>query len=186
MGKRRRLTGQSTKGKTSEQAGLRGAVYPLSMALVLAATDVVNGTVLLLITVVVIPFAAFAFSGSGAAYRGLGSSGPFSIDQDLPERKPLELASPVTRVVQEAEARQMIEAKSYRRQQRGYGPLDVEAEVRRAMDLASPKPSMSEALRSEVRDLVLARNERRMRQGQDPLDVEVEVERQVEDFIGSP
>jgi hypothetical protein len=156
------------------------------MALVLAATDVVNGTVLMLITVIVVPFAAFAFSGSGAAYRGLGSSGPFSIDQDLPERKPLELASPVTRIVQEVEARQMIEAKSYRRQRRGGGPIDIEAEVQRAMDLATPKPTIDEELRVEVRELVLARNERRMRQGEQPLDVEAEVERQLEDFIGSP
>ncbi|HEY5054229.1 MAG TPA: hypothetical protein VII45_12545, partial [Solirubrobacterales bacterium] len=136
------------------------------MALVLAVTDVVNGTVLMLITLVVLPIAAFAFAGSGAAYRGLGSSGPFAIDPDLPQRKPLELASPVTRVVQEAEARQMIEAKSYRRQRQGGRPIDIEAEVQRAMDLATPKPTIDEELRAEVRELVLARNERRMRHGE--------------------
>jgi hypothetical protein len=155
------------------------------MALVLAATDVVNGTVLMLITVIVVPFAAYAFSGSGAAYRGLGSSGPFAIDPDLPQRKPMELASPVSRAVQETEARQMIEAKSYRQQQRGGDPIDIEAEVQRALELATPKPTMSEELRTEVRELVLARNERRMRQGQAPLDVEAEVERQISDFVGS-
>jgi hypothetical protein len=152
---------------------------------VLATTVGEKCAVVLLFTGVAAPIAGLLFRSVAGSWDSIGQ-GPFAIDADLPERRPLELASPVTRVAQEAEARQMIEAKSYRRQQRGYGPLDVEAEVRRAMDLASSKPSMSEALRSEVRDLVLARNERRMRQGESPLDVEAEVERQVTDFIGSP
>jgi hypothetical protein len=154
------------------------------MALVLAATDVVNGTVLMLITVIVVPFAAFAFSGSGAAYRGIGNSGPLAIDPDLPQGKSRELASPVTPAIQEAEARQMIEAKSWRRRQRGEAPLDIEAEIQRALDLATPKPTMSEELRAEVRELVLARNERRMRRGEQPLDVDLETDRQLADFIG--
>jgi hypothetical protein len=151
----------------------------------LATTVGEKCAILLLFTGVAAPAAGLLFRRVAGSWDSIGK-GPFAIDPDLPQRKPLELCSPATRVVQEAEARQMIEAKSYRRQQRGYGPLDVEAEVRRAMDLAAPKPSISEALRAEVRDLVLARNERRMRQGQDPLDVDVEVQRQVEDFVGSP
>jgi hypothetical protein len=154
------------------------------MALVLAATDVVNGTVLVLITLVALPIAAIAFAGSGAAWRGIGSSGPFAIDPDLPQRKPSEPASPVSPAVQEAEARQMIAAKSYRRQRRGEGSIDVEAEVRRALDSPPTTPTLTDELRIEIRDLVVSRNERRMRRGEQPLDVEVETKRQISNLIG--
>ncbi len=151
---------------------------------VLATSVADKCAAVLLFTGVAAPLAGILFHRVANSWDSIGQ-GPFAIDQDLPERKALELASPVTRVVQEAEARQMIEAKSFRRQRRGGGPIDIEAEVQRAMDLAAPKPTISEELRAEVRDLVLARNERRMRQGEQPLDVEAEVERQLEDFIGS-
>jgi hypothetical protein len=155
------------------------------MALPLAATAVDNGTVLMLITLVVVPVAAVAFARSGKAWRDIGR-GPFAIDQDLPPIKGMRLASPVDPALQEAEAKQMLEAKSYRRQRRGEAALDVEAEVRRALD--SPKevsPGIRAELRGEIRQLVLARNERRLRKGQEPLDVEAETERQLSDCIGS-
>jgi hypothetical protein len=152
----------------------------------LGATSVENGTVLMAITLIVLPIAAIAFARSGAAWRNVGK-GPFAIDQDLPE-KSLRLASPVDPAVQAAEARQMLEAKSYRRSRRGEAPLDIEREVEHALDSPTgPPPSLRlrEELQAEVRHLVVTRNERRMRRGQAPLDVEAETERQLADFIGS-
>jgi hypothetical protein len=74
------------------------------------------------------------------------------------------------------EIRQMLEAKSSRREARGEAPLDLEAELA-ALTRASAGADPS--LREEVRQLVIARNERRLRQGKEPLDVEAEVERQL-------
>jgi hypothetical protein len=88
--------------------------------------------------------------------------------------------------VQEEEARQMLEARSYRLERSGGQPLDVEAEVRRLLDAdAGEAPTIDEELRQEVRRLVIAGNERRMRRGEQPLDVEAETERQLADFVGS-
>lgn len=154
------------------------------MACPLAATSIDNGSVLMLITLVVLPIAGVAFARAKSSWRQIGSSGRFAIDPDIPQRRPLELISPVDPAVQEAEARQMIEAKSYRHQRRGEDPIDIESEVRRALDLAPERPTLSEELRAEVRQLVEARNERRMRRGEEPLDVEAETERQVADLIG--
>jgi hypothetical protein len=110
--------------------------------------------------------------------------GPLAIDPDLPQRRPLELVSPVNPAVQAMEARQMIEAKSYRRRQRGEAPIDIEAEVRLALDSAPPRPTIDRELRAEVRGMVVARNERRMCRGEAPLDVDAEIERQLSDLIG--
>ena len=154
------------------------------MAFPLAATAVANGTVLFLITLVVVPIAAIAFAGSGKAWRNVGR-GPFAIDQDLPPIKGMRLASPVDPALQAAEARQMLEAKSYRRQRRGEAALDVEAEVQRALEPPKVRADIRAELRTEIRQLVLARNERRVRRGQEPLDVEAETERQLSDCIGS-
>jgi hypothetical protein len=97
-------------------------------------------------------------------------------------------AQPLDKAAQAAEARQMLEAKSYRRLQRGEPPLNVEAEMTLLLDsghsASSAKEDLDQKLRAEVRDLVIARNERRMRAGKEPLDVDAEVERQVADFIG--
>ncbi|HWP32474.1 MAG TPA: hypothetical protein VNL97_01875 [Solirubrobacterales bacterium] len=101
----------------------------------LAASAVDNGSVLILITLITLPIAAIAFADSGKAWRGIGR-GPYAIDPDLPPRSVRPVASPVSRETQEAEVRQMLEAKSYRRVQRGEDPLDVEAETeRRVADL---------------------------------------------------
>ena len=77
-----------------------------------------------------------------------------------------------------AEIRQLLEAKSARREARGEPPLDVDAEV---AALTQPQ-GQDEALRDEVRQLVIARNERRVRRGEEPLDVEAEVDRQLRDL----
>jgi hypothetical protein len=143
-----------------------------------------NGTVLLAITLVVLPIAAVAFARSGGAWRRIGK-GEFAIEQELP---PQAAAGPaaVDRVAQEAEARQMLEAKSYRRVQSGLPPLDVDAEVKQLLAGGGQEaPSIDAELRDEVRRLVIAGNERRMRCGEEPLDVEAETERQLANFVGS-
>jgi hypothetical protein len=81
--------------------------------------------------------------------------------------------------VAQEEIRQMLEAKSARREARGEAPLDVEAELR---SLSSPSAQADPGLREEVRQLVEARNERRLRQGKEPLDVDAEVERQLREL----
>jgi hypothetical protein len=142
-----------------------------------------NGTVLVLITVLVLPVAAVAFARSGGAWRRIGK-GDFAIEQETAPSPPA--PAHVERAVQEAEARQMLEARSYRRQRAGQAPLDVDSEVRRLLDgTAGGPPSVDEELREEVRRLVVAGNERRLRRGQEPLDVEAETERQLVDFVGS-
>jgi hypothetical protein len=146
-----------------------------------AAVAVDNGTVLILITVLVLPVAAIAFARSGGAWSRVGK-GAFAIE---PEPRPSRRQPvAVDRRVQEAEARQMLEAKAYRRAQSGLEPIDVEAELARLMESAEPAEVDAE-LREEVRLLVVARNERRMRRGEPPLDVEAEIERQLADFVGS-
>jgi hypothetical protein len=79
------------------------------------------------------------------------------------------------------EIRQMLEAKSRRREARGEPALDVDAEL---AELTRPSAESDPALREEVRQLVIARNERRLRQGKEPLDVEAEIERQLRELGG--
>jgi hypothetical protein len=112
--------------------------------------------------------AAISYWGSGRVYGSIG-------DSDLVMRRETAVAAPDSAEARE-EIRQMLEAKSARRQARGEAPLDVDAEL---AALARPGGGADPALREEVRQLVVARNERRMRQGKEPLDVEVEVERQL-------
>jgi cytochrome P450 len=139
-----------------------------------------NGTVLVLITVVVLPVAAIAFARSGGAWKRIGK-GAFAIEQEAPPRRPP--PAHVERAEQEAEARQMLEARSYRRQRNGEAPLDVDSEVRRLLDGGGESaPSLDEELRDEVRRLVIAGNERRLRRGEEPLDVEAETDRQLSEF----
>jgi hypothetical protein len=153
------------------------------MDLAAGAIGIQSGHVLAAITLFALPIAAVAFARSGPAWRGLGK-GPFAIEQAPPPRTG-QPAPPVDPAVQAAEARQMLEAKSFRRQRRGEAPLDVDSEVARLLE--SPMaagPGLDESLRAEVRELVVARNERRMRAGEPPLDVEAETERQLRDFVG--
>lgn len=152
-----------------------------------ASISVGSGTVLILITLAVLPIAAFSFARSGAAWKEIGK-GPFAIEQELPPRLTARQPEPpVDRRLQETEARQMLEAKSYRRRRRGDPPIDVEAEVRLLLDAAASSPAarFDAELRSEIRRLAIARNERRMRRGEPPLDVDAEVERQLENLVGS-
>src|SRR3954453_23827998 len=101
----------------------------------LALTYLQSGYVLAAITLCILPVAAVAFALSGRAWRSIGR-GPYAIDPDLPPRSVRPRASPVSRATREAEVRQMLRAKSYRRERRGEAPLDVEAEAeRRIADL---------------------------------------------------
>jgi hypothetical protein len=149
----------------------------------MALIDIQAGFVLTLITLIALPIALVAFARTGPLWQSVGK-GAFAIEQEIPPPSSVSQPDPpVDRGLQETEARQMLEAKSYRRQQRGEAPLDVEAEV--AALLAAPGaagPAIDEKLRAEVRQLVIARNERRMRRGEEPLDVEAEIERQLADL----
>jgi hypothetical protein len=135
------------------------------------------GTVLVVVCVIAIVVAVASFWGSGRIYQGLGRSGALSMDgeRSRPARSPPRATSPEAR----EEIRQVLEAKSARREARGEAPLDVEAELAAVM---RPAPQRDDPLREEVRQLVVARNERRLRQGKSPLDVEREVDRQLRDL----
>ncbi len=100
--------------------------------LLLTATTVDNGNVLIAITLLAVPVAAIAFALSGKAWEGIGR-GPYAIDPDLPPRSVRRLSSPVSRATREAEVRQMLQAKSYRRERRGEAPIDVEREAERRL-----------------------------------------------------
>ncbi len=107
-------------------------LYAVKMALSLAMSKVDQGMVLIVITIVVAPIAALAFSRSGAVWRRVGG-GRFSIEQAA-EPKPGEEPSPEEeRAEREAEVRQMVEARSHRRERRGEAPLDIDAEVARRL-----------------------------------------------------
>jgi hypothetical protein len=153
------------------------------MLAIAALIDIQAGYVLTLITLIALPVALIAFARSGPLWQSVGK-GPFAIERELPRPSALSRPDPpVDRRLQETEARQMLEAKSYRRRQRGEAPLDVEAEVARLLESpGAAGPAIDEKLRAEVRQLVVARNERRMRRGGEPLEVEAEVERQLADL----
>ena len=137
-------------------------------------------TVLIVVCVLAVVVAVASYWGSGAIYRGLGRSGVFSIDE--PGERPAPAPqSPAAKAEAQEEIRQMLEAKSARREARGQAPLDIEAEM---ASLTAPATPRDAALREEVRQLVVARNERRLRQGKAPLDVDEEVERQLREFGG--
>jgi hypothetical protein len=130
------------------------------------------GIILIVVSVLAVLAAAVSYWGSGGIYSKLGSG-------DLEMRREEPVATPAeTR----EEIRQMLEAKSLRREARGEQPLDVDAELE-ALTAESPGAG-DPALREEVRQLVIARNERRLRQGKEPLDVEAEIDRQLRDLTG--
>ena len=131
------------------------------------------GTIIIIVAVVAVLLAAVSYWGSGRVYGSIGES-------DLMMRRETVSAAPDSAEARE-EIRQMLEAKSARRQARGEEPLDVDAELEA---LTRDVPGDDPALREEVRQLVVARNERRMRKGEEPLDVDAEVERQLRSLGG--
>lgn len=136
-----------------------------------------NGEVIIVVVLLVAPVAAIAFAGSGAVYREIGK-GAFAMDHDGPGQGE-DLNAAMTKAAQEAEIRQMLEAKAYRQRQRGEEPLDVEEEFRRLNAPAAVDLGEDPALVDEVRQLVIAKNARRVRRGEEPLEVEIEIARQL-------
>lgn len=141
-----------------------------------------NGDVILIVVFVAFPIAALAFAGAGAVYKEIGK-GAFAMDHEMAPARGRGPGAQTSSQVQEAEIRQMLEAKAYRQAERGELPLDVEEEMRKLL-MPAVSVQADPGLIEEVRQLVVARNERRMRQGKDPLDVEAEIERQLRDLEG--
>ncbi len=140
---------------------------------------------IIVVTLVAAVVGLLAFIGSGKAYEsiGKGSLGLDGHEQDIRTRGPA-LETAAGRAEQEAELRQMLQAKSDRREARGEAALDIDSELTGL--LASPQSPVpgDPALREEVRQLVVARNDRRIARGQDPLEVEAEIDRQLKDVGG--
>ena len=113
------------------------------------------GTVLIGVSVLAVVAAAFSYWGSGRIYSGLGRG-----DLEMRARP----APALGRAEAQEEIRQMLEAKSRRREARGEAPIDVDAEIA-LLTTGTPAPG-DPALREEVRQLVIARNERRAPAGQ--------------------
>jgi hypothetical protein len=135
------------------------------------------GLVMVLIVLVALPLGALAFAlGAGNALRQIGK-GDIAIEQEKPQQQ-----APVSGAVREEEVRQMVTARSYRREARGEEALDIEAEVERLLAGTTSSLGQDQQLREEVRQLVVARNERRQRQGKEALDVEAEVERELREL----
>jgi hypothetical protein len=139
--------------------------------------------VLIVVALLAIPFAAFAFAtGAGKALKEIGK-GQFAIEQEFPAAGTGPV-KPASRAEREAEIRQMLQARAYRAEKRGDKPVDVDAEMQKLLAAESAGPSLAddEELRTEVTQLVIARNERRERAGKKPLDVEKEVARQLREL----
>jgi hypothetical protein len=135
------------------------------------------GIVVIAVAVLAGLAAILSYIGSGGIYQSIGK-GQFALDtQDRPPGP--KAGSPAAMAEQAEEVRQLIQAKSDRREARGEAPLDVDAEV---AALLRPAVGDDAELREEVRQLVVARNERRARRGEAPLDVEAEVDRQLRDL----
>lgn len=171
--------------ESSRQAGSKSGLYPCPMDLPLALSALQKGGALLVFTGVAAPLIGLLLKRVGGGWETMGG-GPFAILDERPQKRTA--TQPVDPAIQAAEVRQMLEAKSERRRQRGEAPLDVEAEAKRLLAAAQHprgKDGVDAELRAEVRQLVVARNDRRLRQGLEPLDVEAETERQLDDLIGS-
>src|SRR3954463_8257039 len=102
--------------------------YPWAMVSPLALTSLQSGYVLAAITLAVLPFAAFSFIRSRGAWDEIGK-GRFGIMHSMPPPRLGSSPAKVHPAIQAAEARQMLEAKSYRHLRRGEEPVDVEAEL---------------------------------------------------------
>ncbi|MGI8804520.1 MAG: hypothetical protein ACR2IN_02280 [Thermoleophilaceae bacterium] len=135
--------------------------------------------VLIIVVAVAVVIAIASAIGMGDVYRSIGKGGLSLDEPDSAAPQPPD--TPASRAEAEAEIRQMVEAKSARREARGERPLDVDAEVAELTGDGGGH-AHDAGLREEVRQLVEARNERRVRKGQEPLDVDAEVERQLREL----
>ncbi|HEY1595980.1 MAG TPA: hypothetical protein VGF74_11335, partial [Thermoleophilaceae bacterium] len=91
--------------------------------------NVESGLALVVIGVTILGIigAVVAFVGTGKLYEQVGK-GDFALDRDPGMSGPAP-GSAAARAEAEAEIRQLVEAKSARREARGEPPLDVDAEV---------------------------------------------------------
>jgi len=154
------------------------------MPLTIGSVTIDSGTVLVLIALGAIPFAAFSFSRVGEVYGSIGKGG-FGMERDQPVGgRGAGAPARVDPAIQAAEVRQMLEARASRRQRRGEAPIDVEKEARRLLasdeGAADAQARIDAELRAEVRQLMISRNERRLHKGLEPLDVEAETRRQLD------
>ena len=139
------------------------------------------GTVLIAICVLaIVAGVASVFVAGPSPYESIGR-GDLTFDEQSSRGAPT-AAGPASSAESDEEVRQMLQAKSDRRERRGEEPLDVDAEV---AALTRPAAGQQDpALREEVRQVVMARNERRLARGEEPLDVEAETDRQLRDLGG--
>ena len=154
----------------------------------MALTALQKGAGVLAFTGLAAPLIGLLLKRVSGGWETMGG-GAFAILNERPQRRTaIGSEQSVDPAIQAAEVRQMLEAKSQRRQQRGEPALDVEAETERLL-AGAEQPRGAEAidaaLRAEVRQLVVTRNDRRLREGLQPLDVEAETEKQLADLIGS-
>ncbi len=157
---------------------LQGGAATLNAMLPVALS---NGEVILLVALLAVPIAAIAFAGAGGVYKEIGK-GAFAMDHDAPAARGQAAGHETSQEVQEAEVRQMLEAKAFRQAARGEEVLDVEAEMQKLLAPQVQDLQADPALVEEVRQLVVARNARRLRSGKEPLDVEAEIARQLRDL----
>src|SRR3954452_10922441 len=123
----------------------------------LGLTYLQSGYLLAAITLLVLPIAAFSFIRSGPAWEELGK-GRFGVMHSMPPPRMAQPSPEIDLAIQEAEARQMLEAKSYRRLGRGEELLDIEAEMSALLDSEvtgkpGKKRNLEEKLRAEIRQL---------------------------------
>jgi len=135
------------------------------------------GTILIALVVLAIVAACLSYIGAGRLHSSIGRSGDLTIDG--PRGHPTRRSGVAINAEMNAEIRQMLEAKSARRERRGEPPLDIDAEL---AELMSPASLSDVDLREEVRQLIVARNARRVRQGEKPLQVEAEIDRQLREL----
>lgn len=142
------------------------------------------GTAIIAITLLAIVAAvASLFFGGPSPYESIGR-GDLTFDEPDLGGGGAPSAAPASPAESEAEIRQMLEAKSDRRERRGEAPLDIDAEVAALTRSPQAPAGGDEALRDEVRQVVVARNERRVARGEEPFDVEAETDRQLRDLGG--
>ncbi len=132
------------------------------------------GVVLFVVVGLAVLVAVLTLAGRSRLYEQIGRGG-LSIGDD-PEARPVGGGGSVA-AVREEEIRQMLSARSARRERHGEPALDVDAELTRLT-----RPAVDGTLAAEIRQLVIARNERRARAGRAPLDVEAEVARRLADL----
>ena len=106
------------------------------------------GTILIAIALVAIVVACVSYIGSGGIYQGLGRTGMTTLDEPDMRPGPAPGSVAANAEVQE-EIRQMLEAKSDRREARGEAPLDIDAEMADLQGASTPVESdgMLERLR---------------------------------------